>query len=132
MSKIKRMPRVDEILRREIAEYLERVEFGLKKGLVTVHSVQTAPDLKTAKVNVSILNASNSEREHVFKILKSNRFEIQTAIAKHVRLKYTPVLNFSLDESMEKGDRVMAIIQNLEREESPETPMSGKKEAKGN
>jgi ribosome-binding factor A len=114
MKKIKRMPRVDEILRREIAEYLERIEFGLKKGLVTVSSVRTAPDLRTAKVNISTINASEIERTRILKILLAEKFEIQTRISKNVHIKYTPVLSFALDDSFEKADRVLAIISEIE------------------
>ncbi|HPN84367.1 MAG TPA: 30S ribosome-binding factor RbfA [Victivallales bacterium] len=118
MSKVKRMPRVDELMQREIAEYLERVEFGLSKGLVTVSSVKTAPDLRTAKVNISTLNASENEKRKILSILESERFQIQNKISRNIHIKYTPVLTFALDDSFEKGDRVLAIIREIENEKN--------------
>ncbi|HOK04947.1 MAG TPA: 30S ribosome-binding factor RbfA [Victivallales bacterium] len=118
MKKVKRMPRVDELVQREIALYLEKVDFPLKKGLVTVSSVQTAPDLRTAKVFISTFNTSQKEKEKILSILEEERFDIQTVISKNIHLKYTPVLNFKLDDSFEKGDRVLSIIRELEEVQS--------------
>ncbi len=105
-------------MQREIAEYLERVEFGLSKGLVTVSSVKTAPDLRTAKVNISTLNASENEKRKILSILESERFQIQNKISRNIHIKYTPVLTFALDDSFEKGDRVLAIIREIENEKN--------------
>jgi ribosome-binding factor A len=108
------MPRVNEIMKREIAEFLERMEFGLKKGLVTVSSVKTAPNLRTAIVNISTFNASPSQKEKILTVLYAEKFAIQTRISKNIHIKYTPVLKFAIDDSVERGDRVIAIIRELE------------------
>ncbi len=123
MKKVKRMPRVDELMRREIAEYIERMEFGIEKGLVTIGSVKTAPDLRTAKVGISTLNASEKDKRKILSILDSERSQIQARISRNIHIKYTPVLEFVLDDSFERGDRVLAIIRQIEEKE-------GKKEEK--
>jgi len=117
------MPRVDELMRREIAEYIERMEFGIEKGLVTIGSVKTAPDLRTAKVGISTLNASEKDKRKILSILDSERSQIQARISRNIHIKYTPVLEFVLDDSFERGDRVLAIIRQIEEKE-------GKKEEK--
>lgn len=118
MKKVKRMPRVDELMQREIATYLEKIDFGLKKGLVTIGRVNTASDLRTAKVFVSTFNVTDDEKNKIILILERERLQIQTIISKNIHIKYTPVLNFKLDDSFEKGDRVLAIIRELEEKEN--------------
>lgn len=112
------MPRVDELMQREIATYLEKIDFGLKKGLVTIGRVNTTSDLRTAKVFVSTFNVTDDEKNKIILMLERERLQIQNIISKNIHIKYTPVLNFKLDDSFEKGDRVLAIIRELEEKEN--------------
>ncbi len=114
-----RLLRVRELLKRAIGEAIRRELPIEKAGLVTVNDVEIAGDLRLAKVFVGILGTSEQQRTGLA-LLQRNRVRIQGLIAKSVILKYTPQLRFILDESVARGNRVLEIIAELERE-SPET-----------
>jgi len=119
MSAPDRLTRVNEMLKREIADYLERDPL-LKEiaPLVSVTSVKTAPNLRNAIVSISVMGGGNKAKQEVLKHLKKHRSNIQHQMSKDVVLKYTPVLEFILDEKIEKGDRVLEIIREMEQDAS--------------
>ncbi len=116
MPKIDRISRINELLRREIAEYVEKECPRSPKSLLTVSEVKTAPDLRVAKVFISIFGGDAHEKNKAIEMLRERRTEVQARISKNMILKYTPVLSFHLDERIEKGDRVLQIISELEKE----------------
>ena len=112
-----RMLRVNELLKRELGTILARRVSGDVDCLVTVTRIETSPDLHNATVYVSVYG-SPEQRITVRDLLKRLRKDIQHDIAQHVRLKYTPVLKFMLDDSQEQADRVMKILDELGMDES--------------
>ncbi len=118
----KRITRVNELLKREIAAYLYRLinEGGFDMSAVTVTQVNTAPNLRNARVYISIRNHV-LEREAMLDTIRGHRHAMQQHINETMRLKYTPHLTFELDTSIEKGDRVLNLMAKLEEEygESP-------------
>jgi len=118
-----RLQRVRELLKREIGEAIRR-EFEVSEaGLITVNDVDVSGDLHSAKVFISILgNASQQKRG--LNLLTQNRKRIQGLVARSVVLKYTPTLSFQIDDSVVRGNRVMEIIEELERAEVPSPPDS--------
>ncbi len=115
MNKVKRMPRVNELLKREVADIIEKNYSSLFKCLVTVSEVDTSSDLREAKVFISLFGNTLETRKKAFNVLKEKRAEIQRRISKDVTLKFTPVLHFVIDERMEKADKVLHIISELEQ-----------------
>jgi ribosome-binding factor A len=116
------MTRVNELLKREIAGELYRVmnDRGFDLSAITVTRVDTSPNLRHARVYVSVRD-HQGEREHMLRQVESHRAEIQQHLNKHTKLKYTPHLDFKLDESIEAGDKVLSIISQLEiPDEDPE------------
>lgn len=109
-----RMRRVNELLKREIAILVERMDFQFPNGVVSISKVDTSPDLRHARVGVSILGGGEEERQSVLRALRKARGHIQSELAGNVTLKYTPVLEFALDASIESGDRVLAILAEME------------------
>ena len=110
----KRMLRVNELLKREIADLLERIDFCLTNTLVSVSEVNTSSDLRRAKVHISILGGDDEVKQNVLKFLKRNRTDIQNKMAKDISLKFTPVLEFVSDSRIEQGDKVLAILEELD------------------
>lgn len=105
-----RQLRVNELLKRELSGIIAReITFG--DVLVTVHHVDVTPDLKNAHVYVSVLGS----RDKVLPQLEEHRVALQTQLARNVVLKYTPHLIFHLDDSIERGTRVIEILQEIER-----------------
>jgi ribosome-binding factor A len=120
---IDRIVRLNALLRREIAEGLFRVvdEDGFDFSTVTVTQVAITRDLREARVWVSIRDTPE-RRPAVLHILKRHRADIQSLINKDLGLKYTPRLSFALDESVEKGDRVLGLLSSMDREAVAEPP----------
>ncbi len=121
---ISRMTRVNELIKREIASEIYRLvnEAGFDLSAVTVTQVITSSNLRHARVLVSIRD-HEGERGRMLGQLARHRATIQQGINKHLSLKYTPQLTFELDESIEKGDRVLNLISQLEedyREQQPD------------
>jgi ribosome-binding factor A len=80
-------------------------------GLVTINQVDITSDLKNAHVFVSVLGTTGAS---VINQLEAHRAALQSALAKHVVLKYTPHLVFHLDDSIERGTRVIEIMQEID------------------
>ena len=116
-----RIIRVNELLKREIADDILRLFSGSRfdTGAVTVTRVETAPDLRDANVHVSIFGHEN-ERTEMIRFLNRHRKEIQARMSKNVKIKYTPRLHFKHDSSLEEGDRVLGILENLDIPEDDE------------
>jgi ribosome-binding factor A len=94
-----------EVIGSAIASELEDPRIGF----VTVTSVDTSPDLRAARVYVSVLG-SESEREATLAGLRSSHGVIQAKIAREMRIKRTPSLSFHYDETPERGVRVSRLL----------------------
>ena len=115
-----RLERVREVLKRELGSILVR-EIRFSSPLVTVSDVDITPDLKQAHVFVSVIGNDRQRRE-AMELLEHNRVLLQHELAKRVVLKNTPHLNFRIDESIERGTRVINIMDELGL--TPEKPES--------
>ena len=111
---IDRLERVNSLLRRVIAESMFTVMQGdtVAPGLITVTGVSCGRDLRDATVRVSVFG-DDALKETALQHLKHNARKFQAIINREVRLKFTPRLEFKLDLSLEKGDEVLAILNNL-------------------
>src|SRR5262245_42104340 len=109
-----RFQRVRELLKREIGEVIRR-EFPVSEaGLVTVNDVDVAGDLHSAIVFISILGNPDQQKRGLA-MLTRHRKRIQSLVARAVVLKYTPTLKFLIDDSIARGNRVLQIIEELEK-----------------
>ena len=113
--------RVRELLKRAIGEVIRREFPVASTGLVTVNDVSPAGDLKSATVFISIFGGADQQKRGLA-LLSENRTRIQSLMAKSVVLKYTPTLRFVIDESVTRGNRVMQIIEELEKNSPLEEP----------
>ena len=111
---VDRLERVNSLLKRVIAEAMFSVMQGdtVQPGLITVTGVECGKDLRDANVRVSIFG-DDALKETALHHLQHNARRFQTIINREVKLKFTPRLNFQLDLSLEKGDEVLAILNNL-------------------
>lgn len=113
----KRIERVNELLQREIAGGLYRIQTDTPLDLarVTIAKVMCSPDLRKARVLVSVLHDSDAapDPEDVVRQLNRKRKEMQALLAQNVILKYTPHLQFVCDQSLSGADRVMDILDHL-------------------
>jgi ribosome-binding factor A len=110
-----RMRRVNEAMREVLSA---RIAVDLKDpriGFVTVTAVETSPDLRNARVFVSVLGEP-AEREDALAGLDSSRGVLQSHVARELRMKRTPTLTFVHDDTAERGMRMEQLI----RENAPE------------
>jgi ribosome-binding factor A len=109
-----RQLRVRELLKREIGEAIRREIPVHTAGLLTVNDVILSSDLRTARVFLGYLGSSEQQKA-ASALLSDHRVRIQDHVARTVILKYTPRLRFEFDDSVERGDRVLRLIEELEQ-----------------
>jgi ribosome-binding factor A len=112
-----RQLRLNELVKRELSAIIAR-ELNFEGALVSINDVDVAPDMRNAHVFVSVLGST--QRENVMNQLEENRPALQAALSRKVILKYTPHLVFHLDRSIERGTRVIEILQQIESPENKE------------
>jgi len=110
-----RHERVRELLKRTLAEILRREVNTAECGLMNVNEVGVASDLKSAKVFVGVVG-SDTQRKKAAAVLEKKRGYFQQLMAREVVLRYTPKIKFHLDDSIEQGNRVLQILEELEGE----------------
>ena len=110
-----RLGRIDEQYRKEISQI---INYDLKNpnvtGLISVTKVKTTPDLRYAKVYITMIN-EKSKKENL-SILKQSSGYIRSGIAKKVNLRNTPELVFEFDESLEYGSRIDEILRGITKD----------------
>ena len=104
-----RMRRVNEVMREVIGSAIATELEDPRIGFVTVTSVDTSPDLRSARVHVSVLGGE-AERESTLAGLSSSHGVLQATIAREMRIKRTPTLSFHYDEAPERGVRVSRLL----------------------
>jgi ribosome-binding factor A len=105
------MRRVNELVREVIGSAIAAELEDPRIGFVTVTSVDTSPDLRTAKVYVSVLGGE-AEREDTLAGLRSSHGVLQSAIARQTRIKRTPTLSFHYDDAPERGVRISRLLED--------------------
>jgi ribosome-binding factor A len=123
----RRTVRVAEVLRKELSACMSH-SLDLEGMLITISSIDLPPDMKQAFIYVSTLNPE-VEQEPALKLLNRNRAHWQSIIGRRLGLKFTPQLHFRFDDSIERGDRVMEILTQLERDQK--SAPAPKSEGKG-
>ena len=106
-----RMRRVNEVIREVIAEAIASELEDPRIGFVTVTAVDTSPDLRSARVFVSVLGDS-VERERSLAGLNASHGLLQARIASEMRIKYTPTLSFHYDDGPERGVRLAKLLDD--------------------
>jgi ribosome-binding factor A len=106
-----RLLRVNKLVKRELSAIIAR-EITFESAIVSINHVNVTPDLKNAHVFVSVLGSESGAS--VVSKLETQRIALQAELARNVVLKYTPHLVFHLDDSIQRGARVIKIMQELE------------------
>jgi ribosome-binding factor A len=108
-----RMRRVNEVLREVVGALVSNELADPRLGFVTVTAVEASPDLRTAKVFVSVLGDA-TERAATLDALRSSHGVIQSRIAAETRMKRTPTLTFHYDDTNERGVRISRLLDEGE------------------
>jgi ribosome-binding factor A len=105
------MRRINEVLREVIGAAIATDLGDPRIGFVTVTSVDTSPDLRAAKVYVSVLG-TEEEREAALAGLGSSHGPLQAKVAAETRMKRTPTLSFHYDPTVEQGMRISQLLED--------------------
>ncbi len=118
--KIPRTSRLDSEFRKEISAILSK---DLKdkepflSGLISVTDVSVAPDLKTAKVYVSIYCKDEEQKQKTYDLLAANAGFVRHCLAQRMRIRTVPALSFLLDGSMVYGAKMDELFKSLKKED---------------
>lgn len=105
------MRRVNESIKEILGDAITTELKDPRIGFVTVTEVDTSPDLRAARVYVSVLG-TEEERDRSLAGLRSSHGFLQGKIASAMRIKRTPTLTFEYDESAERGDRISRLLKD--------------------
>jgi ribosome-binding factor A len=110
------MRRVDEAVRVVLSDAIATDLQDPRVGFVTVTGVKTSPDLRQARVYVSVLGDQQSRTDSLAGLRSAHGF-LQRRVAAELILKHTPTLTFEYDESIDRGMRISELLdRNRERE----------------
>jgi ribosome-binding factor A len=116
-----RTERIDELLRQEIGSIIAREIADPRVGFATVTSVVTTPDLRHAKVFVSVIGQAEVRKATLTALGRAMPF-IQHELGKRLRIKRIPQFHLELDDTLERGTRVLHLLDELEAGHLPEDP----------
>ena len=108
-----RMRRVDEAVRAVLSDAISKNLQDPRIGFVTVTAVKTSPDLRHARVYVSVLG-DESRRADSLTGLRSARGFLQSRVAAELTLKHTPTITFKYDESVDRGMRISQLLEETD------------------
>ena len=112
----RRQARVNDLLRRQIGEILQREHSERINVMVTITEVRTSGDLRHARVFVSVL-ADKDQQAEAIRILQNTRQELRKHLAARIVMKYVPTLEFLLDDSSERAQRIEELIHRNDSEQ---------------
>jgi ribosome-binding factor A len=111
------MRRVDEAVRAVLSDVITQEIKDPRVGFVTVTAVKTSPDLRHARVYVSVLGDEETRADSLLGLNSAHGF-LQKRVASELRLKHTPTIAFAYDDTVDRGMRLTELIQEHERADS--------------
>ena len=108
-----RTERVDELLRQEIGALLAKEIADPRIGFATITDVETSPDLRHAKVWVSVIGGK-ADRDETLRALQQSMGFVRHELGRRLRIRRIPELHVRLDDSAERGTRVLHLLNELE------------------
>jgi ribosome-binding factor A len=114
-----RTERVASLIKEEIGGYFIREYRDPSYGFITVTDVQVTPDLRIAKIFVSIMG-TEKVKETTFRMLKDQKPAIRAFIGSHVRLKFTPSVQLYIDDTLDRAEKIDRLIRQIHKEEGGE------------
>lgn len=105
-----RIGRINEEIQRELSALIRSVKDPRVTGMVSVTAVETTPDLRYARVFISVLDKSDCTQ--VLKGLKSASGWLRRELGRALQLRYTPELQFERDDSIDKGAHILDMLRD--------------------
>jgi ribosome-binding factor A len=114
-----RTTRIDELLRQEMGSILSRDVEDPRIGFATIISIETTPDLRHAKVLVSVIGQPDDRKTTLNALGRAMPF-VRHELGKRLRLKRIPEFHLELDDTLERGTRLLHLLDELEAGRAPE------------
>ena len=122
MSSTRRVERINELLRDELSALIGReLKDPRLAGLISITEVETTSDLRHAKVFVSVFG-SDEERQSSLAALRSAAGFLRHEVAQRIVIRHMPELDFRLDSSIERGDRILRLLRQVAEEDATRPP----------
>jgi ribosome-binding factor A len=112
-----RQARVEELIRQEVCEILREKVSDPRVGFVSITGVEVSPDLENASIYASILGDEKKKADALRGLYSATSF-IRGELGRRIELRLVPKLRFYRDDSLERGSRVLGLINKLENETS--------------
>jgi len=121
-----RVRRVAEQIKKDVSQIIgSEMKDPRLAGITSVTDVQLSRDLRYASIYVSIFGSDLEKQETLQTLIKATGF-IRTEIGKRIRLRYTPDINFYLDNSIEYGAHIERVIKSLKEDEKSDDDRSSR------
>ncbi|MBI4811088.1 MAG: 30S ribosome-binding factor RbfA [Ignavibacteriales bacterium] len=111
-----RTDKVASLIKEEVGMFLTREYRDPGYGFITVTDVHITPDLRIAKIYVSIMGSSEV-KVMTLQMLENHKGEIRSFIGSHLRLKFTPSIQFYVDETLDRVDRIDQLIKQIHKDD---------------
>jgi len=110
---VRRRERISELIRREVSVAIDRdMKDPLILGLVSVTHAETSPDLSHTRIFISIIGTEEEKSSSIAALNRASGF-IRHLLGERIRLKRIPEIAFQLDESLERGGRVLRLLKEI-------------------
>ena len=119
----RRIERINHLLRQEIADLLTREvkDAKLHEAMISITDVETSPDLRNAKVYFSVYGDDDTVEAAGQHLRRASGF-LHHNLKERLDLRHTPHLEFVLDQSLARGDRIMRLMRTIEEEREHRDP----------
>lgn len=117
----RRVERLREFLKDELSQIIQQQLKDPRIGFVSITDVEVSEDLRHARVFVSVLG-DDEAKEQTMAGLHSAQGFIRSEVARRMRTRYTPEIVFNLDQSIERGTRVVTLIRDVTKGTHGNTP----------
>jgi ribosome-binding factor A len=115
----KRIQRIANLLKKEVAEMLLREVKDPRIGMVTITGVKVSKDLRIAHIYYSALGSEKQIQDSAIGLRQATKF-IQREIGRKIRMRYTPAIDFQFDHSLEYGSHIDKILKDLSHHKEEE------------
>ncbi len=114
-----RTERVAGEIQKALAGPLKSISEEIGAGFITVTEVRLSPDLQTARVYISVFGGKRTPAEVLDHIEQHESGRLRHQIARAVRLRYAPALRFYIDDSLDRAQRIEAILDSVKPKDEP-------------
>jgi ribosome-binding factor A len=123
------MAQVADLIQEEISSLFRKGMKDPRLGFVTITEVEVTPDLRYAKIFVSVLGSEEEVKDSLKALASASGF-LRHELGQRLRLRYIPELSFILDTSIERGDRILRLLKEVEEGDQEHPGAPGAEEGK--